>query len=117
MDRVSIGRSYEDAASDVLRAAGFAILWRNLRIGHLEIDLVARRDDLVVIAEVRYRGKGAKEGPLASVSWKKQQRLLKAARGLWRGRLQKMPGVERVRIDIIAITPQGTTWIEGALTE
>lgn len=114
--RVSIGRDAETIAAEYLEADGFRILWRNVRIGALEIDLVAKRDDLVVIVEVKMRGAGARVSGLASVTWKKQQLLLRAARGLWRGRLKKMPDVQRVRMDVIAISPTGIEWIRGAFT-
>ena len=121
-DRTSIGRSAEDLAATHLVEDGFRILWRNVRIGPLEVDLVAKRDDLVIIVEVRSRGPSAFEGPLASVGWNKRRMLLRAARGLWRGRLKKMSDVQRVRIDVIAITSrprQGACveWIKGAITE
>ena len=103
-------------------AAGYHVLWRNLRIGALELDLVAQREDRVIIVEVRHRGAGAFHGPLESVGWKKRYMLLRAARGLWRGRLKKMPDVKRVRLDVIAVshTPDGAAhleWIEGAISE
>jgi putative endonuclease len=122
MDRYAIGRGAEQTAAAFLQADGFAILWRNVRIGALEIDLVAQKDDLAIIVEVRARGAGAFSGPLASITWSKQQMLLRAARGIWRGRLRKMPQVKRVRIDVIAITygsphdPPRIEWIRGALT-
>ena len=120
--RTAIGRSAEDRAVDHVVSAGFRVLWRNVRIGPLEIDLVAKKDDLVIIVEVRSRGAGAFEGPLASVTWSKRRLLLRAARGIWRGRLKKMPDVQRVRIDVIAITtsrdaPPSVEWIRGAVTE
>src|SRR5262245_50620554 len=46
------GRAAEEAACDYLRMSGFTILWRNLRIGALEIDIVAKKDDLAAIVEV-----------------------------------------------------------------
>ncbi len=120
-NRVAIGRNAEDLAAAHLAAEGFRILWRNVRLGPLELDLVAKRDDLVVIVEVRKRGESSFDGPLASVTWKKRRLLLRAARGLWRGRLKKMDDVQRVRIDIIAIRPKNTEleieWIKGAITE
>jgi putative endonuclease len=119
--RTIVGRIAEDLAAQHLVAAGFTILWRNVRIGSLEIDLVAKKGDLVIIVEVRARGPGALEGPLASVAWNKRRMLLRASRGLWRGRLRKMPDVQRVRIDVIAIRfggPQvSLDWIEGAMTD
>jgi putative endonuclease len=120
------GRDAEDAAAELLIADGFRILWRNVRIGSLEVDLVAKKDDLVVIVEVRTRGPGSFEGALASVTRAKRRMLLRASRGLWRGRLKKMPDVLRVRIDVVAVTfgdagaPAKTTtfeWIKGAFTE
>ena len=121
MDRHAIGRSGEALAVAYLEAEGFVILWKNVRIGPLEIDLVAKQDDLVIIVEVRSRGPGAFEGPLASITWKKQRMLLRASRGLWRGRLKKMVDVRRVRIDVIAITSTGAAprieWIKGAIVE
>lgn len=121
LHRTAIGRSAEGLAADHLIAAGFRILWRNARIGPLEVDLVAKKDDLVLIVEVRSRGPSSFEGPLASVTWNKRRMLLRAARGLWRGRLKKMTDVQRVRIDVITVTPapEGPRieWIKGAMTE
>lgn len=92
-----------------------------MRIGSLEVDIVAKKDDLVAIVEVRARGPGAFEGPLASVTRTKRQMLLRAARGLFRGRLKKMPDVERVRIDVVAVTlgegEPRLEWIKAAVTE
>lgn len=121
-DRWITGRRAEALAADHLAEAGFRLLWRNVRIGMLEVDLVAQQGDLVVIVEVRARGPGAFSGPLASIGWKKRLMLLSAARGLWRGRLKKMPEVRRVRIDVIAITtfagaPPALEWIKGAISE
>lgn len=114
--RTTIGREAEERAAAHVVLAGFDVLWRNVRIGPLEIDLVAKKDDLVIIVEVRSRGAGAFEGPLASMTYEKRQRLLRAAGGLWRGRLKKMPDVQRVRIDVIAINADGRLeWIRGAL--
>jgi putative endonuclease len=117
VDRHVIGREAEALAAEHIAAAGFTILWRNVRIGPLEVDLVAKRDDLVIIVEVRARSPSSFAGPLASIGWEKRRMLLRAARGLWRGRLKKMPDVRRVRIDVIAIAGSSLEWIEGALTE
>jgi putative endonuclease len=121
MDRYAIGHRAEYLAAAHLEHEGFRVLWRNVRIGPLEIDLVAKKDDLVILVEVRSRGASAFEGPLASIGWSKRRMLLRAARGLWRGRLKKMPEVQRVRIDVIAITPGSDgpriEWIRGAMME
>jgi putative endonuclease len=121
VDRHALGRDAEDRAAEHVVAAGFTVLWRNLRIGSLELDLVAQRDDLVIIVEVRARGPAAYARPLASITFGKRRMLLRAARGVWRGRLKKMPGVQRVRIDVIAVSyapgAPRLEWIRGAITE
>ncbi|AKU99974.1 putative endonuclease distantly related to archaeal Holliday junction resolvase [Labilithrix luteola] len=116
------GRAAEQAAAEWLLQRGFRVLWRNLRIGALELDIVAKKDDLVVIVEVRTRGRGSFESALGSISPAKQRLLLRGARGLWRGRLAKMPDVARVRIDVAAVTfgdddAPSIEWIAGAITE
>jgi putative endonuclease len=116
------GREAEQLAADQLVANGFRLLWRNLRIGALELDLVAKKGDLVVVVEVRARGPGSFERPLASLSHTKQRTLLRAVRALWKGRLARMPDVQRVRIDVAAVTrgadgASSLEWIAGALTE
>jgi putative endonuclease len=116
------GREAEAAAADKLRANGFRVLWQNLRIGALELDLVAKKGDLVVVVEVRTRGPGSFEKPLASISRTKRRTLLRGVRALWKGRIAKMPEVNRIRIDVAAVTSDGSgalqiEWIAGAFTE
>lgn len=106
--------------ADFLFARGFQILGRNVRLGPLELDIVARHDGLVVATEVRTRGPGALVRAFESVTRTKRLRLLRAVRRLWREQLSKMSGVQRVRIDVAAVTFVGTTtqveYVEGALT-
>ena len=115
---VAKGREAEAVAAEHLRADGFVVLWRNVRIGALEVDIVAKKEDLVVIVEVRARGAGSFEKPLASITREKRRLLVRASRGIWRGRLKKMTDVMRVRIDVIAVGENGEIeWIKGAITE
>ena len=119
--RHQLGRDAEQLAADALVANGFRLLWRNLRIGALELDIVAQKGDLVVVVEVRARGPGAFEKPLASLTHTKRRTLLRATRALWKGRLERRAEVQRLRIDIAAVTRDrdGTStleWIAGALT-
>ncbi len=114
------GRRAESVVADYLFAAGFGILARNLRLGRLEIDVVARDRGLVAIVEVRTRGRGAYVTALASVDRAKRDRLRRAAAELWRTRLVGAADVERVRIDVAAVTFEGSSsrleYIEGAIS-
>jgi putative endonuclease len=108
-----LGRRAESAVADYLVTQGFAILARNLRLGPLELDLVARCRDLAVVVEVRTRACSSLEGPFASIGTAKRQRLVRAVERLWHERLVAMPAVERVRIDAAAVTfDRGQTRVE-----
>ena len=88
-------------------AQGFEILLQNVRVGALEIDVVARKGSLLTIVEVRTRGATAYQRALASVTPTKRKRLVSAADRLWRERYASDPTLERVRFDVIAITFDG----------
>lgn len=105
---------------DYLRARGFSLLFENLRLGALELDVVARRGDLVVIVEVRTRGPGSFARPFASIGREKQRHLVRAAHRLWSRKLSRLADVRRVRIDVAAVSRDGertiVEYVEGAVT-
>ena len=49
----TLGKIGEDAACSYLAAKGYAIMERNARVGHLEIDIVAMVGPRLVCAEVK----------------------------------------------------------------
>jgi putative endonuclease len=105
---------------DYLFVRGFVILAANVRLGYLELDVVARRGPLAVIVEVRTRGTTAYEKSLASLNGLKRMRILHAADRLWRTKLSKIASIERLRIDVAAVTFDGAAtyveYIEGAIS-
>lgn len=103
VDRRARGKRAELAAVAHLEALGFAIEGTNVRVGALEIDVLARKEDLVVVGEVRTRGAGAWTSALASVDRKKQQHLVQAAERLYRERFAKEPAPPRLRFDVLAV--------------
>ena len=65
-------------AEQHLAAQGFEILAHNYRIPGAEIDLIARKDELIVFAEVKLRKRGAAYGRF-SVTPDKQRRISRGA--------------------------------------
>jgi putative endonuclease len=114
------GDRAEAVVADYLLARGYAIVARNLRIGRLEVDIVARRDAVVSVVEVRTRGATSFVPALGTISRTKRSRLLRAAQRLWHERLAKSGDVERVRIDVAAVYFDGgaprVEYIEGAVS-
>jgi putative endonuclease len=51
---VSRGRQYEQQAAQFYESKGFEIVEHNWQAGHKEIDLIVRKDDLLVFVEVKY---------------------------------------------------------------
>lgn len=115
-----LGEHAEIAVADCLFAAGFDILWRNLRVGSLELDVVARRGPLAVVVEVRTRKAGGLVGPFQSVGRTKRARVLLATRRLWDRHLSRRHDIERLRIDVAAVTFDNgetrVTYAEGAIS-
>jgi putative endonuclease len=114
------GRRAELAVADYLIVEGYKLIARNLRVGRWELDLVAQREGLLVVVEVRTRGAGSFEGPFQSITRTKRVRLARAVERLWRNRLASIPTIERVRIDAAAVVFDGpkthVEYIPGAIS-
>jgi putative endonuclease len=98
------GARAEAAVADYLVEQGFEIVGRNVRVGHLEIDLVARRGDLIAIVEVRHRSNASWQGPFASMTADKRARIRQAGKILWQRRFARDASVNRMRFDAAAVT-------------
>jgi putative endonuclease len=113
-DRQRAGSAAEDRAALCLEGAGLQLLARNYRCRMGELDLVAARDDLLVVAEVRLRSSTRFGGAAASITWKKRQRIIRATRHL----LACEPALQRMRVRFDALVVEGAgadvQWIKGA---
>lgn len=74
----TVGRWGEDLAADMLIAKGYAIVERNWRMGHYEIDIVAMHHGRIVFVEVKSRT-SPDEDAAAAVDRRKMQRMSTAA--------------------------------------
>ncbi len=74
---VRFGRSAELVCRTALRLKGYSILAANLRTPVGEIDIIARRGDIVAFVEVKARLSTADDGEVLSA--KQRQRIVRAA--------------------------------------
>ena len=113
--RKSLGREAEQLVARHLERRGFALLARNARLGHLEIDLIARRGRLVVFCEVRARTSDQTVSPAHTITPLKIFRLRRAAADWLRS--ARLGAVE-VRFDAACVVfdaPEGRlTYYEAA---
>jgi len=114
MDRQQIGRAAEDAAVTFLISPGVEIVARNFRCRMGELDVIGRQADTLIIIEVRMRASNRFGGAAASVNYRKQAKLQRAA-ALF---LQQRKDLARlqVRFDVVALSPTGIEWIKHAFT-
>lgn len=103
-ERHRVGREAEALVAEYLTGRGLRIEDTNLRLGALEIDIVARQGAIVVVVEVRTRGPGAWTSGFGSISATKRKRIRWAGERLWRMRYRNDPTVERMRFDAAAVS-------------
>jgi putative endonuclease len=83
---------------------GWAIEAHRFRLGHRELDVVARKGDLVAVIEVKTRGSDAYGQPAESVVWRKRRTIAQVAE-VWRARHGRAG--DAYRFDVIEVRVSG----------
>jgi putative endonuclease len=73
-----LGKWGEDMACDALIKKGYAIVERNWRMGHYEIDIIAMQGDEVVFCEVKTRS-DMNSDPLEAIGKRKISNMVRSA--------------------------------------
>jgi putative endonuclease len=105
------GEQGEDAALACLQQHGLAVVARNFRCRRGEIDLIMQDGATLVFVEVRKRAPGAHGDAAASITSRKQARLIAAAQTY----LQRFRMPPACRFDVIAIDGGRLDWIRNAI--
>lgn len=93
------GSNGEEIAIKYLAGNQCTIIEKNWRCGRLEVDIIARDGDRLIIAEVKTRTEGFLKSPGESVNRRKQEFLIRAANAY----VKKMNLDLEVRFDIITV--------------
>ncbi len=102
-ERQALGARAEALVAAWLVERGYEIVAQNLRIGALEIDIVARQGPVVAVVEVRTRGPTARTTGIGSITRLKRERIRRAGERLWQRRYRHDRSVERLRFDIASV--------------
>ncbi len=109
-----LGNRGEEIAADHLSERSYTILEKNWRSGRLEVDIIARKGNTVIVAEVKTRTGSFVENLTEAVNKRKQQLLIRAANAY----VNKFNLDVDVRFDIITVIFEGdrfrVTHIENA---
>jgi len=94
VSRAATGRRGESIVAALLEERGFVVLGRNVRVGRLELDVIARKGATVVVVEVRSRTSDLYGGAAETIDRAKQGRV-RAAAGRW---IATQPELRRCRL-------------------
>ena len=109
--RHRLGLASEEQAIRYLQSRGWDIVAHRFRVGRIELDLVARRGQLVSFIEVKARRGLAFGSPFEAVTGAKRREIVKAAR-VWMDRFGRQSDV--YRFDCIAIVGNELEHLEDA---
>lgn len=98
--RRATGCRGEDLAVQYFTALGYGILQRNWRCGRLELDLIAHRQEVLHIIEVKTRSSAVHGFPEINVNQAKFKAMQAAAEEY----LRSHPGWTRIQFDVLAVT-------------
>ncbi|SDI68013.1 YraN family protein [Chryseobacterium jejuense] len=100
-DHNDFGKKAEEMAADFLQKSGYKILARNFRFQKAEIDIIAEKDELIIIVEVKARSTDAFMLPQEAVTKTKIRSIVLAANHY----LEDSDKQNEVRFDIISVLP------------
>ncbi len=109
-----LGQLAEQQALRYLRAQGLRWVTSNYRVRCGEIDLIMRDGSVLVFVEVRQRASAAFGGAGASITWAKQQKLIKTAG--WYLQSTGLTHQVESRFDVVTLdgVPPKINWIQQA---
>ena len=104
------GDAAEERAARFLAGRGLQLIARNYRTRQGEIDLIARDGAVLVFVEVRMRSASRFGDGAETVDWRKQRRIVAAARHY----LMRLGHEPPCRFDVVSLEGDAPTWIRGA---
>ncbi|MCE2734317.1 MAG: YraN family protein [Flammeovirgaceae bacterium] len=99
-DKKTKGMKAEEDAANFLSAKGYEIVERNYRYKHAEIDIIAKKEKVLVFVEVKSRAQLKFGMPEAAVTGKKAAKIMEGAEAYLIEKKWQGP----IRFDVIAIT-------------
>jgi putative endonuclease len=105
------GDAAEERALHFLQQQGLVLVARNFRCKGGEIDLIMRDGNALVFVEVRQRKNASYGGAAASVTTRKQARLIIAAQTF----LLRYKTPPPCRFDVLAMDGQAMNWLKNVI--
>ena len=98
-DKKTKGMKAEEDAANFLSAKGYEIVERNYRYKHAEIDIIVKKENVLIFVEVKSRSKVKFGMPEAAISEKKAAKIIEGAEAYLLEKNWQGP----IRFDVVAI--------------
>jgi len=102
------GEKGESLAAKMLQEKGYAILHRNWRCGHKEVDIIASCGDLALFVEVKTRSSTRMGFPEEAISPRKMRLLQEAAQAF----MEEHQEFQRMQFDVVTFLIRGNVVTE-----
>lgn len=112
MNKREEGTKYETMASEYMEKNGYRVVDRNFRCRIGEIDIVARKGNVLVFTEVKFRSTTSKGAPEYAVNYYKRKKIMKVCD--YYRMIKHIPYSQQIRFDVCAITGNTLKYYENA---
>ena len=102
-----LGNLGEEYARAYLRNKGYIILQSNWHFGKLELDIIARKDNWLVIIEVKTRSTETFEHPEEAITKRKIRNIINATHAY----IQQYDWQGETRFDVMSVIPHGQKFV------
>jgi len=111
MNKKDLGKSGEKRIVEYLQRRGWTILETNFRYHKKEVDIIARKDEIISFIEVKTRRRSGFGMGMEAVDWLKRKSIIQVARHY----LEKHGSIEAlVRFDVASIDGNVVSYFEDA---
>lgn len=107
-DHNELGKEAENLAAEYLLKNEYKILMRNFRFKKNEVDIIAEKDNLIIVVEVKARSTDFFILPQEAVTKRKIKSIVSAANHF----MEEFSKDQEVRFDIISVLPDKTGKLE-----
>ena len=112
MNKRAVGEEKEGIAKQYLETKGLIVLKMNYRCRQGEIDIVARENECLIFAEVKYRSTTRCGRAAEAVTVQKQRKICRVS-DVYRYQ-HRIPEEQTIRYDVVAIDGENIHWYQNA---
>lgn len=107
-NNTQLGQEGETIAADYLKQHGYEIVVRNYRFKRSEVDIIAKKDGVLIFVEVKLRSSRQYGEPEEAVDNKKEDQVISGAEGY----IEEIDWDGPIRFDILTVLKQKSRIVE-----